>query len=906
MSKKCPIIINTPKLISKLMSAKRHLHLLLVASLIVFLFALLPASAEEKNLEIINLEHQYSKNDNNIQIKTNNYDNEIVNCNLILTVFSQDLMDTLPLDNSITFFNIQPNNSENHNFTFRIPRSGDYTFNATLLVEKNDIVNKYYISEEFTFYDYLEYDLEDTIADYYYDIEENANWIYNQDKEQIELINIEGEYDTGIVLGPFNTEGLIYSNLNIKYEHLRSNTAEFTISITNNFNRSAIYATQWDIIHYVSDETKINFETPKTSELFILIRSQDNLLNEDNYWSINQIYLEKLSLKHSLHINHEKHYFFNIDTTPTLNINVKNNGVFDQQLGNISTIFTLISKDKIIRTYLETPSIESEDEQNITIRLNEDLEPGNYYINVETTIIDREHYYEHSLIFISVSNKDLGKHSVHISELQNKTIKSENNEIQLLLKSSQIDNLRIDKENTIRELIDEYYIIELTTNYQEFTLSTDTEFDAEILSIISMDQVKYNISDKETQIDSVEGITAPSIVFDDGEEKIIRLWIKNEGFYEEKYTLNYIYASTFVESVEGEKAIDIMPNQERFIEVKIKPLANTPRDGGSQFNIEISNNNENKLLTYVLSYLETEIEITEIMCDRYAVIIEQNLKCTTVLTNKGYKTNNLNFALYAQENLIEEVEIEKLDYLETWTLTTIYTPESEDYISISGKVITSEGKTFEKINQLNIRIVNPEKVDEEKVTNINLPNMNFSRGIIILSLAGLLYQIQRSENLKYLGLKFFFVPLYSRLQKDTLADEPTRQKLLKYIYSEPGANFKQLKDKLSLHNGTLAHHINILESHDVITSYRSGRQRLFFPIGINQNISRNTLITNDTQKNILNIVKNKPGITQSMISKKLNMSRQKINYHVNTLVDKAFLNIEKEGRITRLYPLYYT
>jgi predicted transcriptional regulator len=148
--------------------------------------------------------------------------------------------------------------------------------------------------------------------------------------------------------------------------------------------------------------------------------------------------------------------------------------------------------------------------------------------------------------------------------------------------------------------------------------------------------------------------------------------------------------------------------------------------------------------------------------------------------------------------------------------------------------------------------------------------------------------------------------MYSRLQKDTLVDEPTRQKLLKYIYSEPGANFKQLKDKFSLHNGTLAHHINILENHEIITSHRSGRQRLFFPMGVNQEISRVSLVTNETQLNIMDIVKETPGITQAMISKQLNMSRQKVNYHVNSLVDKAFLKIEKQGRITRLFPLYYT
>ena len=56
----------------------------------------------------------------------------------------------------------------------------------------------------------------------------------------------------------------------------------------------------------------------------------------------------------------------------------------------------------------------------------------------------------------------------------------------------------------------------------------------------------------------------------------------------------------------------------------------------------------------------------------------------------------------------------------------------------------------------------------------------------------------------------------------------------------------------------------------------------------------------------MDLVKETPGITQAMISKQLNMSRQKVNYHVNSLVDKAFIKIEKQGRITRLFPLYYT
>ena len=53
------------------MSAKRHLHLLLVASLIVFLFALVPANAEETTLNIKEIDHFNSKNENYINVEIN-------------------------------------------------------------------------------------------------------------------------------------------------------------------------------------------------------------------------------------------------------------------------------------------------------------------------------------------------------------------------------------------------------------------------------------------------------------------------------------------------------------------------------------------------------------------------------------------------------------------------------------------------------------------------------------------------------------------------------------------------------------------------------------------------------------------------------------------------------------------
>jgi len=889
------------------MSAKRHLHLLLVASLIVFLFALVPASAEETNLNIVEINHFNSKNENFINVEINNYDEDDINCNLVFTLHSLDLTENIPLDNSITFFDINNNDSYNHTFYFIIPRSGDYDFNLTLLVENNDIVKEYYMHEKYTFYDQQEYQFEQLIADYYYDPLDNANWINDIESNHLELNNIENQYDTGIVLGPFNTEGLAKAIINLEYLSQKTITSDYSIYFTSEFNASEIYGTEWLLLHNVNNEVGISLEIPIESEIFILLRGQDTNPDTGNYWKISEIYLEKLSVKHALRIDSQTDYFFEIGEKTEILIDAENIGTFTQQLGNISIVANLFSENEMIKSYAELPSIGSGENQNIRINIDETLSPGNYFVKLETTIIDKDIFFEDRLIFISISNYNYGQFNLNLSKEESPLIiDTQNEKMEILVKSDEINQLNFSNEFTTSELIDNYYIVRTNSIQNRIEITTEDSFTGNIISMINMDEIKYSVIDEKTQIDTIEGITAPSIVFDDGEEKILTIVIKNEGFYTETYSLNYIYSSTFVSEIEGINTIQIQPNREESIDITIKPLETIPREGGSQFNIEVSNDNENKIFTYVFSYLNSAVEMSEISCDRYALLEGQSLKCTTILTNVGYFVSDLNFVIYSQEDIIEEVKIDSLDHMETWTLTTTYEPQIIGEITITVAVITSSGEVFEKESDSKIKIIATENNANENSNQITVPEINAGRSLIILTLAGMLYQIKRSENLKYLGLKFFFIPMYSRLQKDTLADEPTRQKLLKYIYAEPGANFKQLKDKFSLHNGTLAHHINILENHDIITSHRSGRQRLFFPMGVNQEISRISLVTNETQRNIMNIVKDTPGITQSMISKQMNMSRQKINYHVNSLVDKAFLKIEKHGRITRLYPLYYT
>ena len=426
------------------MSARRHLHLLLVASLIVILFALAPAKAEEDNLNIVAIEHLNSKEQNNINIQIENYDNSDINCNLMISIYSEDLTEELPLTDTIAFFSIDSNSNYIHNFSFTIPNSGKYTFNLSLLTESDDIVQQYFYSEKFTFYDYEEYELENLIVDYYYDPGENANWIYYNEKDTIELKNIEDSYDTGIVLGPFDTLGHSESIISLRYQSEKTNSADYTISITTEFNSSEIYGTEWVEVHTIDLEEEISLEIPIDSKVFVLLRGKDINSNSENFWELHGIHLEKLTIKHSLSIYSQPNYFFGISEKGEFNIEIENIGTFDQQLGNVSIVAKIYNQNGIIGSYASLPSIESGDSQTIVLDIDEILEPGHYFLDLKTTIIDNNLFFEENTYFISVSNYNYGQIDIDLTEEQNTfTIDTENNEIEILLHTEGIDELNI-------------------------------------------------------------------------------------------------------------------------------------------------------------------------------------------------------------------------------------------------------------------------------------------------------------------------------------------------------------------------------------------------------------------------------------------------------------------------------
>jgi uncharacterized repeat protein (TIGR01451 family) len=141
-------------------------------------------------------------------------------------------------------------------------------------------------------------------------------------------------------------------------------------------------------------------------------------------------------------------------------------------------------------------------------------------------------------------------------------------------------------------------------------------------------------------------------------------------------------------------------------------------------------------------------------------------------------------------------------------------------------------------------------------------------------------------------------PLYSRLRRRDVMDHEARGMIIGYIKENPGEHFNSLKSKLDFRNGTLAHHLHILERERVIKSVRYGKYRRFFPIGMM--VSRKAYPT-ELEQEILDVVKNRPGINQKTIAKKVGRSKSTVNYHIDILRRTDKIRTEKNGLSLRHY-----
>lgn len=146
--------------------------------------------------------------------------------------------------------------------------------------------------------------------------------------------------------------------------------------------------------------------------------------------------------------------------------------------------------------------------------------------------------------------------------------------------------------------------------------------------------------------------------------------------------------------------------------------------------------------------------------------------------------------------------------------------------------------------------------------------------------------------------------LYTRLARPDVLGHEDREKLYRLVESQPGIHFHALQRDLAWNTGTLTYHLRVLEKHGFMVSRRDGLYRRFYLSGA---APRKEVFENQgptgLRADVVEAIRNQPGISQSDLALGLGANKQTVNYHVKALERAGTIRVEKRGRDTFLYPV---
>jgi predicted transcriptional regulator len=189
----------------------------------------------------------------------------------------------------------------------------------------------------------------------------------------------------------------------------------------------------------------------------------------------------------------------------------------------------------------------------------------------------------------------------------------------------------------------------------------------------------------------------------------------------------------------------------------------------------------------------------------------------------------------------------------------------------------------------------PSKNEKEDPPSFTIPLLGFT--ITSTMLAAILLAL-RNEAFRY-KLMMFAIPLYSKLKKEKI-EQGTRYEILGYIKARPGSSYTEIKEILDLNDGSLIHHLRILEREDKVYSKKAGKYKLFYVTSYRRKPSPGDFIS-PFQRRILEVVFSNPGIVPNKLSKILDRSQTDISYHLSELSRNGFLERKKRGRNIQYY-----
>ena len=175
---------------------------------------------------------------------------------------------------------------------------------------------------------------------------------------------------------------------------------------------------------------------------------------------------------------------------------------------------------------------------------------------------------------------------------------------------------------------------------------------------------------------------------------------------------------------------------------------------------------------------------------------------------------------------------------------------------------------------------------------------------IAIGIVSLVVLISKKDYFQYLRTRT--IPIEKgahRLSLDEVLENENRNKIIDLILSEPGIHFNELLRRTSLAAGNLVWHLDILQTFKIIGKKRIGNFIAYFPYYQKNPISNINLKLQKSKLTleILEMIEEKPGIWNNLITKKFEVDHKTIQYHLNKLKELDLIKLKKDGRKKKIY-----